>query len=217
MCSDDPFFIPFNVKKEVCSDLFYAWAKTLWFAPFDFQSSLILNEFKAVFIPYWEFEVETFTKYNGSNCNSKQFWISGSRWEVGVYFNKFSHIMVCAAGSREASLIQYIEPWKENQREPFNQNHMEDAEIQPSTLEPDRAWASVGKPSVQLSIEDGIRKQVQRKMTGLTMDTSFSNQKVRRVFVPVFSTTYEYRGKSYSFLINANTAKTYGDRPFSSS
>lgn len=215
---ESDYVIPFNVKKEVCVDLFHSWIKDLWFAPFDLQKSLVLHEFKAVLVPYWEFEVETFTKYNGTVGASpmQQNWfISGSKWEVGVYYNKFNHIMVCAAGSREANLVAHIEPWKTNQIEPFTLHHAEGVEIQPFTLEPDRAWANVGKLTVENLIEEGIKKQIRYNVSNLTMDTSYSNRKGKRVFVPVYITTYEYRGKSYYFLLNGNTAKAYGQRPFS--
>ena len=55
--------IPFNVKKAVCTDLFYSWVKELWFAPSDMSKNAILQPFKMVYVPYWLFEVDTVSRY----------------------------------------------------------------------------------------------------------------------------------------------------------
>lgn len=210
------YVIPFNVKKDICSDLFYSWLKDLWFAPYDLQSSLVLNEFKALLVPFWEFEVETFSKYNATlGMGSKLLTGTTSRWEIGVHYFKHSHVMVCAAGSREASLLAQMEVWKVDQIQPFTLQHAEGVEVQPFSLDADRAWATIGKPKIEALIEDACRKQIHQKVSQISIDTSFSNRKARRIFVPIYITTYEYRGKSYYFILNGSTAKVFGQRPYS--
>jgi len=57
------FAIPFNITKEVCFELFQSWAKGLWFAPTDFANKSRPKEFKAMYLPFWMFEVDVTTRF----------------------------------------------------------------------------------------------------------------------------------------------------------
>jgi hypothetical protein len=73
--------IPFNVKKEVCTDLFYSWVKELWFAPSDLTKTAILQDFKMVYVPFWLFEVDTSSRYVIGYTDK----LLGESSELGVY------------------------------------------------------------------------------------------------------------------------------------
>ena len=55
------------------------------------------------------------------------------------------------------------------------------------------------------------------KMRDFNLNSMVTQKKVRRLFVPIYTTTCEYRGKIYTFIINGSTAKVYGQRPYSTS
>jgi len=221
--------IPFNVKKAVCVDLFISWAKDLWFAPYDLQKKAILQEFKAVYVPYFVFEVDTISRYNGMVGYAEKFIggtspgeNSGSHWgpALGVTHKKYSEVLVCAANIPYSSLLTNIEPWKMEQAQPFTLQHAFGTEVRAFTMDAEKAWRQFAKPKVEQLAREGCKKKMglhTRTDTNVSMyvDTTFSNRKGKRLFVPLYVTTFEYAGKCYYFVVNGSTAKLHGQRPYS--
>lgn len=212
--------IPFNVKIEVCTDLFYSWVKELWFAPSDLAKIAVLQDFKMIYIPYWLFEVETSSQYIVTYSDK----LLGSNSEVGVVATKHSDITICASSScMESPLLEYIEPWKVDQMQSFTLKHAEGSEIRPITIDSENAWRSKAKAKVDQLNRDACRKQLRygnvrpESVSKMHLSTTFANRKSKRLFVPVYSCTYEYRGRSFMFIVNGSTAKAYGTRPYSTS
>lgn len=206
--------IPFNVKKDVCLSLFYDWIRQLWFAPSDLERNLEIQEFKAVWMPYWLFEVDAFSKVVEKNSQEIQTGVS-------VKYTRFKDIMVCASGSRDATVLQHLEPWKTEQIQPFTLQHTEGVEVRPFSLKSEKAWATRGKEKIEEMNRQAYKKQMSNRFAAelstfhVNIDTTYSGKKARRVFVPIYVATYEYHGKVYRFLINGSTAKYYGSRPYS--
>jgi len=252
--------IPFNVKKEVCIDLFSVWIRDLWFAPSDLLRKAIVLDFQALYIPYWLFEVEVISQYNcmvgysdnlisalpasriRSNSGGSTFGLLGlttrlsSKSESGtsnMHFspssgttsNKFSSVVVCASSSPEASLISDFEPWRLEQIQSFTLKHVEGADVQAFDLDSDKAWQSLAKSKLEelnkelceKKVKSSLLKSASETVSNMTIDSSYIIHKSRRLFVPIYATTYEYQGSTYRFLVNGSTAKVIGQRPYSTS
>jgi len=210
--------IPFNVKKEVCTDLFYSWLKELWFAPSDVIRNAILQEFKMVYIPYWLFEVDTVSRYVIAYSGK----LLGETQDLGILNVRYNDLVVCASNCPEASLLDSIEPWKVDQITSFTLKHAEGAEVRAFTMDAEASWRVKAKQKVDQLNRDACRKKLRYHVRPdnvgrVNIDTSFSNKKSKRVFVPVYSTIYEYGGRTYRFIVNGSTAKAFGHRPYSTS
>ena len=55
----------------------------------------------------------------------------------------------------------------------------------------------------------GDRQQV------ATIDTDISDVTFKHILLPVWSAAYRFRGQSYRFVVNAQTGKVSGERPWS--
>jgi hypothetical protein len=210
--------IPFNVTKGLCTDLFYSWIKELWFAPFDMISKTILGDFKAMYIPYWMFEVDSVSKYDcmfgySSSINN---WCPA----LGVVSNLYKNIIVCASNCKEAALISCIEHWKMDQIQPFTLKHSEGTEVKPFTMEEGTAWRCA-KIKLDNLNKDACAKKLRKKrnyeLNHLIVETTYSNQISKRLFLPIYVMNYEYRDKIYRFVINGSSTKCHGERPYSAS
>jgi hypothetical protein len=178
----------------------------------------ILNDFKMVYVPYWLFDVDTNSRYNISYADK----LFGETKETGSQQSHFSDLLMCASNCDEAPLLESIEPWKLDQMTSFTLKHAEGAEVKPFTMDADSCWRMKVKAKVEQMCNDACRKKLKfnlraESISKMHVDTTYSNRKSRRLFVPIYCTTYEYRGKSYLFVINGSTAKAYGHRPYSAS
>eukprot|EP01118_Nematostelium_gracile_P016641 TRINITY_DN6945_c0_g1_i3.p1 TRINITY_DN6945_c0_g1~~TRINITY_DN6945_c0_g1_i3.p1 ORF type:complete len:487 (-),score=99.04 TRINITY_DN6945_c0_g1_i3:74-1534(-) len=221
--SQSDVVIPFNVKKEVCIDLWKTWLRSIWFAPSDFESNCVMTEFKASYIPYWLFEVEVNSNYRGFTGihdrirGRPEFDIQNR--VLGNQKQVLSDIMICASDSIETELIRSIEPWKLDQIQRFTLKHSESIDVSPFSVSSVDAWTRVryGLDQRMHRETEGILKKERpsEKISNLSVDSKYSLQKSRRLFVPVYQASCEYSGRIYKFIVNGATAKVYGQRPYS--
>jgi len=220
---------PCTVDKSQCEDIFNSWLKELWFAPSDLERNSRVHDFKLIYMPYWQFDVETSTKYNCMvgvqlpNALQKQPTKPSHTWTplLGTCSDKFTNILVRGTNSgTEISLLGNIEPWKTDTLQPFTLKHAQGAEVRPFTVDAETAWRKYGQEKLELVNQESCQKKLQARakvVSNIQLDTSVSNRKSRRVFLPVYSSSFEYQGKTYRFLINGTTSKVHGQRPYSSS
>jgi len=48
-----------------------------------------------------------------------------------------------------------------------------------------------------------------------TVDTDWSEETFKHILLPIWLAAYKYNGKSYRFLVNGQTGKVQGERPWS--
>lgn len=137
---DDDIVVDFAIRRDACLDLFRGWESKLWFAPTDLKSSSTIRQLKALFLPYWLFEVETSSRYIlQALCNSVTEFVEiycdcsilmftrytgMSAVNIGAakHLTSWSHFAgtnvarhryaVCATDCFEHDLVSKIEPWK---------------------------------------------------------------------------------------------------------
>lgn len=142
--------------------------------------------------------------------------------------NSFKEVSVCAATSApEMQLIQGFEPWRLDQMQAFTLKHTEGVEVRAFSIDAETAWKTSAKAKIEALSKELCDKKLRTPksknssetitISNLQIESSFLNKKSRRIFVPVYSTTYEYRGKTYQFVVNGSTAKVAGTRPYSAS
>lgn len=193
------YVIPFNINEKFCEEQFYKWVKSLWFAPHHFSNQVSLTRFTPMWVPYWQFELDTlsFSMSASSRTNRKS----------------TKHIMVSAT-EEQVELLQSLEPWREERLEEMNDGHTFDHEIVPFSINYEEAWTFRGKAKFQKQIETEIAKRTDRRYSLGNTNIDVIARRVRKVFVPVYKTEYRYGGNTYSFLVNGSTGECDGTRPY---
>lgn len=110
---DDDIVVDFVIRRDACLDLFRAWESKLWFAPTDLKAATTIRQLKALFLPYWLFEVETCSRYAGMSAVNIGTGKHLSSWSPFAGSNTARHrYAVCASDCFEPGLVTKIEPWK---------------------------------------------------------------------------------------------------------
>jgi len=211
------FVIPFEIKKSKCVDLVRSWFKQLWFAPIDLVMSVILNanSFTCVFIPFWLFEVDADILYSPMSPLALSF--TEDALPYGKISDSFNDLMICASDTPEAELIRGIGPWDLLQLQKSTLKHTEGVETWPFTTGEETAWQKA-----QLRLQQIGRDACQKKLNLTPSDiqnyvkisVNWTNRKAKRLFLPVYVATYNYKGKDYRVVINGSTGKVHGERPY---
>jgi hypothetical protein len=68
--------------------------------------------------------------------------------------------------------------------------------------------------TLQSLAESDIRKRYDRANVQ-SLDTKYTNVTYKHVLLPLWSSAFGYNGKTYKYLINGETGKVSGSRPYS--
>jgi hypothetical protein len=131
------------------------------------------------------------------------------------------HLLV-SASNEHSPLLKEIEPWSVEHLKKMSSKFSENVVVVPFSTNQESAEKS---ESFKDTLDSVCREKYVQKTNmdpsvfanslSLNITTTILRKTCRKLFVPVFIATYEYRGKKYDFLVNASTTKCYGQRPYS--
>lgn len=227
-----PFLIPEDQARRAMGD----WLGSLWFAP----SGLVAyarkgRRLKGVYLPFWTFDADTQSDYAGQRgtiyytservtvrdaqgrLRTEVRQVQHVRWTpvAGRVRRFFDDVLVLASRALPERHTTDLAPWDLSRLEPYQPEFLAGfrAESYSVTLDQgmDRARALMDRMierDVRFDI-GGDRQQVDR------IDTDISRVTFKHVLLPVWSAAYRFGGKSYRFVVNGQTGKVSGERPWS--
>lgn len=215
--------MPFRLREAEAKQAFAEWLKGLWFAPNGLRKyAREDNRFAGIYIPYWSFDADTRSTYSGERGDH---YYTGSgknrkrhtRWTrvSGKVARRFEDLLVMAAQSLPRRFVRALEPWHLTEMEPYNPAFISGFRAEAYTVDL--------KPGHAIALErmdEIIRGDVQRAIGGdeqriHALDTSHANEKFKHVLLPIWVAAYRYRNKGFRFVVNAQTGKVRGERPWS--
>ncbi|GAM24409.1 hypothetical protein SAMD00019534_075840, partial [Acytostelium subglobosum LB1] len=229
---DPPIYLPFNVTRKRCANIFREWIKSLWFAPSDLNQNLSMRYIKPVYLPYWIFEAHTQTRYGAtfsapnspiknsvnSYSNFDKLWTT----KETVFSNRYHHATIANSSLIERDLLIQVQSWElsnipsiENSSPPLAKTLS-----LPFLCDETTAWRRSGEVKVMLKDKELCESRIRDSCTSTTVikdrfvDTAIVKVASQRVFLPVYFVKYVYNNQSYSVIINAQNSKVAGNRPY---
>jgi DNA-directed RNA polymerase subunit RPC12/RpoP len=227
--------LPFHLKKDDAKARFKKWVSKLWFAPNDLKkASLDFDHFKGIYIPYWTYDTDTYTKYTGQRGThyyvsqtytttengktvTKTRRVRKTRWSYasGNVSKFFDDVLVTANQSLPRKYIYKLDPWDLENLMPFDKSYL----------------SGFITEKYQIGLEDGfdvakgimdpkIRQLIRRDIGGdeqriISMKTNYDDITFKHLLLPVYVSAYRYKDKLYQFLVNGRTGEVQGQRPYS--
>jgi len=227
--------LPFKLDKNSAIDEFKKWIKKLWFVPNDLKkAALNLDHFKGIYIPYWTFDTDTYTKYIGQRGEhyyvtesytttedgksvSKTRQVQKTRWHSasGNVQNFFDDILTVATKSLPEKYIAKLEPWDLENLVPFDKSYLSGFITEKYQIE-----LGEGFEIAKGMADSEIRNLVRRDIGGdeqriISMDTKYKDITFKHLLLPVYVSAYKFKDKLFQFLVNGRTGEVQGQRPYS--
>jgi DNA-directed RNA polymerase subunit RPC12/RpoP len=227
--------IPFQVDHREAVAKFKKWLHGLWFAPNDLKKMQNLpDRLKGIYIPFWTFDADTFTKYTGQRgirrtetesytvtVNGKTERRTRTKTRVDWYpasgqvSQFFDDELVLANDSLPGNITEQLHPWDLHKLVPFEPDYLRGFLVESYNINLEQGFA-IGRDQ----IEDKIRQLVKRDIGGdeqriFSMNTKWDKLTFKHVLLPIYVSAYRYKKKSYRFLINGQTGEVRGERPYS--
>ena len=209
--------LPFKVDQTNAIESFRRWVSKRWFAPNDFKKRVRLDTaLSGIYLPYWTYDAEATTAYTGrrgtrSSTGDTTSWRSVS----GTVYNRFDDVLVPATRSLPTGYLQELEPWDLSELVPFNSQYLSGFRAESYQISLVDGFADA-RDQMDKLIRNSIRKAIGGdKQRILSMRSEFKNLTFKHILLPVWTSAYRYRNKSFRFLVNARTGEAQGDRPWS--
>ena len=232
------FIIGFEISREKALELFFQWiGKNSFFRPGDLVPKAATEKQQGVYIPFWHFSMiassnwsaqigeywyrtETYTVKNSegkSEVHTRT--IQETEWWPlsGVYRKYYSGYMVSASKGLPQEEAMAIQPYRLNTMMRYRPMYL-------------AGWMSeeysVGREAALAATQQEFRRREHNSInaflpgdvqSGLTVQTNLEVGGSDLILLPIHVLSYRYRDKVYRFIVNGQTGKIYGEKPWSSS
>lgn len=223
--------VPFGLSERQAREALTSWLGSLWFAPnrlLEFTRKG--RAMTGIYVPYWTFDAETDSDYQGQRGDAyyvnETVTINGERqtrqrreirWTrvQGRTSRDFDDILVLGSNSLPQNLSYGLEPWRLSELVPYSPEYLAGFNAEGYTVP--LAQAEEGSKSI---MADVIRRDVRRSIGGDEqriegISTDFQGETFKHILLPVWMAAYKYNNRSYRFMVNAQTGKVQGERPWS--
>ena len=212
--------IPFTITREQVEEKFYRWNKFAFWSPEKFRKGKVLGNLTPVYVPYWTFDADTKTSYEGefgyttgSGDSEKTNWYGRS----GVVEKHIEGVCIC--GSRrfhDDKLLNSVISFKIGDLIAYTPEALSGMTAEKSTISMDAAMEEAKATGFKKEIINAARKdQGADDCAKISMETQYSNVKFRYVLVPVWLAGCRYGGKIYNIVASGHNWQGNCRRPVS--
>lgn len=223
--------IPFQIDERVARKAMTDWLGRLWFAPNGLKDYARKGRsMTGVYVPYWTFDAQTETFYRGQRgddytetqtvmrggkAEKKQ--VRKTRWSPrkGRVARFFDDVLVLASQSLPKSHTDALEPWDLKALVTYQPQYLSGFSAEGYQIELDEGM-NRARVIMDRIIDQDIRRDIGGDKQKIdSKKTNLSDVTFKHVLLPVWTAAYRYNNKSYRFVVNAQTGKVQGDRPWS--
>ncbi|GAB5445679.1 TFIIB-type zinc finger domain-containing protein [Gymnodinialimonas sp.] len=220
--------IPFQLTEREAKAAMSDWLKGLWFAPGGLKEyARKESSLDGIYVPYWTYDADTKTSYRGQRGTAYYVTTKGPdgkprqerriRWTPasGRVARFFDDILVLASKSLPKRYTDALAPWDLKALAEYKPEFLSGFRAEGYTVELDE-----GMDEARRIMDAQIQRDIRRDIGGDAqkidrMNTHVDDVTFKHILLPVWIAAYKYRDKSFRFVVNAQTGKVQGERPYS--
>lgn len=227
--------LPFKISAQQAKQSYTNWLHDLWFAPGELKEFAREDtSLNGVYIPYWTYDSDTVTAYEGERGDvyfvtqtvtevvngrrvRRRRQVPKIRWTrvSGRTSRHFDDMLVGATQTLPRKITDWLEPWDLENLLPYTEEYLSGFSSEVYQVELDQ-----GFNHAQSNMDRIIRHDVNRAIGGdqqriSRVQTHHSETTFKHVLLPLWSAAFEFRGKTFRFVVNGRTGKVRGERPYS--
>lgn len=220
--------VPFQLTEREAHKAMNDWLHGLWFAPGGLKEYARKDSsLDGIYVPFWTYDADTATSYRGQRGTAYYVTVKGPdgkprqerriRWSraSGRVSRFFDDILVLASKSLPKRYTDALAPWDLSGLAEYRPEFLSGFRAEGYTVELDE-----GMQEARAIMDAQIQRDIRRDIGGDaqridSMNTHVDNVTFKHILLPVWIAAYKYRGQSYRFVVNAQSGKVQGERPYS--
>ena len=223
--------LPFQIDERTAHTAMFDWLGSLWFAPNGLKAYARQGrKLDGIYVPYWTFDADTATAYRGQrgddyyvtrtrtvNGKTQTYQERRTRWRSvsGHVTRFFNDVLVMASNSLPRTHTDALEPWDLGALAPYRPDYLSGFAAEAYQVELEDGF-TLARAKMDLIIEQDIRRDIGGDHQRISSkQTSMSDVTFKHVLLPVWMAAYRFQDRSFRFVVNGQTGKVQGERPWS--
>lgn len=228
------FVIGFAVTPDDLQKRFEAWVSSGWFRPSDLKQAKIVDKLKGVYLPFWSFSMlaqsrwratigeywyrtETYTTIENGKSVTKTRQVQETEWWPleGKHHEYYSGYLVSGSRGLKQEEAEQIKPFNLPALKRYQPYFLAGWMCEEYSIDREAALQRCQQEFFaweQNNIGAFLPGDTHRD---LKVKTEFSHVNSDLILLPVYLLRYQHQGKTYRFLVNGQTGKVSGQKPYS--
>jgi Zn finger protein HypA/HybF involved in hydrogenase expression len=218
--------LPFSQNRTEAREIFKKWLKSRWFAPGDLVRRVRRDGIDGVYLPYWTYDAETETEYDGQKGThhyeterrqGKTVRVRKTSWESvsGRVRVSFDDVLVSASESLPPALLRQLEPWDLGELRSFQPSYLSGFLAERHGVDLEQGFQEA-KQRMSRQIVQAVRSDIGGdEQRVYSSQTEHRNVRFKMLLLPLWISSFRYQNKVYRFIVNARTGEPTGERPYS--
>ena len=223
--------VPFQIDAARARQLFRKWVRGLWFAPGKLKRAALDPEaIHGLYLPYWTFDGNLQADYTGQRGDyyyetqrvrtregTKTRQVRKTRWTPasGRVSGFVDDILIPASRDRKAEVPTAVTGWRLGDLRPFDSDYLSGFVTEKYSVSLKEGHQQSFRKAREIA-----RTWIRRDIGGDTQridqtDIRLSDETFKHILLPVYISSYSYKGRTYNFYINGQTSAIHGSRPYS--
>lgn len=219
--------VTFKLTVQEVKEIFRKWIHGRWLAPGELKNLYQHGNFSGIYVPYWTFDADAAARYHAFGGRNRTEHYRGSDGKMhtrtvtdwyptsGTVRHFFDDVLVCAARRNDKSLLDGIDTYDTKNMPPYSPDYMSGYSAESYTVDLETGH-NVAIRTMTGALRDMASKDVLRRfdtVRDVQIDARFDKETYKHVLVPVYSTSYSYKGKNYTVLVNGENGMIKGEYP----
>jgi DNA-directed RNA polymerase subunit RPC12/RpoP len=227
--------LPFVLSEAQARSAMEDWLGNLWFAP----SGLLAyarrgRKMRGIYSPFWTFDAATQSEYSGQRGDYYYETVyviqevNGQRQRVpqqvrrvrwrrarGRIARNFNDVLVLASASLPRRFCDGLTPWDLSHLRPYRPDYLAGLEAEGYTIPLADGHVIARQEMAGVILNDARRDIGGDEQRVEQIRTDYAGETFKHILLPVWSAAYKYNGKSYRFIVNGQSGRVMGERPWS--
>ena len=220
-------FYTFRIDRETAQQNFSKWVKSRWFAPNRLKQAYQAGKLQGMYLPFWTFDAEVTSRYWGSGGTQHHVRDRDGktrtevRWRPvsGQVGGSYDDLQVCAAQNSASQVVEKVLPYNtvENTT-PFSPSYLSGFLAERYAIP---ATQAVDSAQAQIQADQESRAEGEILSRGYSLarvdrvEVCYHRLTYKHVLLPAWTSAFSYKGKRYMYIINGESGKVGGQRPYS--
>lgn len=222
---------PFVLTEDSARKAMTTWLGRLWFAPSGLQKyARHGRKMSGIYVPFWTYDARTQSSYRGQrgvirietytvNVNGQRQTRTRQRIDwypaAGRVARDFDDVLVLASKSLPRDFTEALEPWDLGQLRPYTAHFLAGFRAEAYGIQLEEGFHAA-RSKMRAVIERDVRFHIGGDVQRIqAIDTQTDDVTFKHILLPVWVAAYKYGGKSYRFVVNGQTGRVQGERPWS--
>lgn len=227
--------LPFHISADEARQSYKKWLKKRWFAPSELKKYARDDaKLNGVYIPYWTYDSDTVTAYQGqrgevyyvsqrytTTINGRRVTrtrkVPKVRWYPanGRTSRHFDDVLVGATKTLPRKITDWLAPWDLQNLQPYREDYLAGFSSEVYQVNLDEGF-SIAQTTMDKVIRGDVRRAIGGDQQRIhRVSTRHSDTTFKHVLLPLWTAGFQFRGKTYRFVVNGRTGKVRGERPYS--